>query len=265
MRVVKVCKGGCGSKKAVWIDGGIHAREWVSPATVTWMLEELVQNNDAHPELTEDLDWYILPCHNPDGYAYSRSSDRMWRKTRSVHNSLFGCKGVDANRNWGFHWNEGGSSNNKCTDTYHGPEAFSEPENVNVKNFIETVKDSLIFYNTIHSYSQLVLLPWSYTSTVPDDYDSMYAVAMKGSEALTSVMARLMRLDVSHAFCMWPVEDLLTGLKVWLALTLPLPWSSEIQVVMASYFLLTKSFQQLKKSGHSMSPSSKNSQQNKVV
>ena len=26
MRVVKVCKGGCGSKKAVWIDGGIHAR-----------------------------------------------------------------------------------------------------------------------------------------------------------------------------------------------------------------------------------------------
>ena len=26
MRVVKVCKGGCGNKKAVWIDGGIHAR-----------------------------------------------------------------------------------------------------------------------------------------------------------------------------------------------------------------------------------------------
>ena len=26
MRVVKVCKHGCGKKKAVWIDGGIHAR-----------------------------------------------------------------------------------------------------------------------------------------------------------------------------------------------------------------------------------------------
>merc|ERR1711973_742352 len=46
MRVVKVCKGGCGNKKAVWIDGGIHAREWISPATVTWMLRELVENND---------------------------------------------------------------------------------------------------------------------------------------------------------------------------------------------------------------------------
>ncbi len=35
-------------------------------------------------------------------------------------------QGVDANRNWGFHWNEGGSDNDKCSDTYHGPAAFSE-------------------------------------------------------------------------------------------------------------------------------------------
>merc|ERR1711971_993059 len=33
MRVAKICRGECGSKPAVWIDGGIHAREWVSPAT----------------------------------------------------------------------------------------------------------------------------------------------------------------------------------------------------------------------------------------
>ena len=26
MRVAKVCKGECGSKPAVWLDGGIHAR-----------------------------------------------------------------------------------------------------------------------------------------------------------------------------------------------------------------------------------------------
>ena len=26
IRVARVCKGGCGNKKAVWIDGGIHAR-----------------------------------------------------------------------------------------------------------------------------------------------------------------------------------------------------------------------------------------------
>ena len=33
MKVIKVCKGGCGKKPAMWIDGGMHAREWITPAT----------------------------------------------------------------------------------------------------------------------------------------------------------------------------------------------------------------------------------------
>jgi len=187
MRVVKVCRGGCGDKKAVWIDGGIHAREWVSPATVTWMLMELVENDAAHADLTEGLDWYFVASANPDGYAFSRDHNRMWRKTRSDNGGILHCKGVDANRNWGFHWNEGGSSNDKCSDTYHGPSAFSEVENVAVSNFLLTVKDNLIFYNSIHSYSQLILLPWGFQQTPPDDYEEMLALALKGGDALTAV------------------------------------------------------------------------------
>merc|ERR1712004_569898 len=61
MIVMKVCKGGCGNKPAMWIDSGIHAREWISPATGTWMLNEVVENDARHPELTESLDWYFLP------------------------------------------------------------------------------------------------------------------------------------------------------------------------------------------------------------
>ena len=57
MIIAKVCKGGCGDKPAMWIDGGIHAREWISPATVTWMLKELVENDAAHADLLENLDW----------------------------------------------------------------------------------------------------------------------------------------------------------------------------------------------------------------
>ena len=62
---------------------------------------------------------------NPDGYEYSRDhvscfhekknsfdfykliffflKDRYWRKNRAI-NSGSSCKGVDMNRNWGFHW-----------------------------------------------------------------------------------------------------------------------------------------------------------------
>ena len=57
MRVAKVCRGGCKNKPSIWIDGGIHAREWISIATVTWMLMELVENDATHPDLTQNMDW----------------------------------------------------------------------------------------------------------------------------------------------------------------------------------------------------------------
>ena len=44
-----------------------------------------------------------------------------------------------------------------------------------------------IFYNSIHSYSQLVLLPWGYTNTLPDDYQELLALAQKGADALQAV------------------------------------------------------------------------------
>ena len=44
-----------------------------------------------------------------------------------------------------------------------------------------------MFYNSIHSYSQLILIPWGYTETPPPNYAYMEAIALKGSEALTAV------------------------------------------------------------------------------
>ena len=40
----------------------------------------------------ETLSRYFLPSHNPDGYAYTRDNNRMWRKTRSDNGGIFGCK-----------------------------------------------------------------------------------------------------------------------------------------------------------------------------
>ena len=35
---------------------------------------------------------------------YNCFQDRLWRKNRGDHGSIFLCKGVDLNRNWGFHF-----------------------------------------------------------------------------------------------------------------------------------------------------------------
>ena len=104
MRVLQILKAESGAPN-VWIEAGIHAREWISPAMATYIIDSLL-NNDVD-EFTNKLNFHIIVNANPDGYEYSRTNDRMWRKTRSNHGSNCPFDGVDGNRNWGFHW--GGS------------------------------------------------------------------------------------------------------------------------------------------------------------
>lgn len=56
------------------------------------------------PQYVDNFNIYMLPSANPDGYMYSRTDDRYWRKSRSDTGSSAGCKGVDLNRNWPYHW-----------------------------------------------------------------------------------------------------------------------------------------------------------------
>lgn len=88
---------------AVFIEANIHAREWVTSATATWLLNELLTSTDPTiVELAENIDWFVVPVLNVDGYAYSHEVNRFWRKTRQPH-SLF-CTGADPNRNFDKFW-----------------------------------------------------------------------------------------------------------------------------------------------------------------
>ena len=97
-RPLHVMRLGSGSKNkpAVFIDGGIHAREWVSPAAVTYVIHRMLEGGSEFADELQTYNIYVLPLANPDGYEYSRNHDRMWRKTRSPNTG--GCFGTDANR-----------------------------------------------------------------------------------------------------------------------------------------------------------------------
>ncbi len=61
----------------------IHAREWIAPSSNIYMIDTLVQNRDPSDDAyVTGIDWYFLPVVNPDGYEYSWTDDRNWRKTR---------------------------------------------------------------------------------------------------------------------------------------------------------------------------------------
>jgi len=187
MKVLAITKAGPGAPN-VWLEAGIHAREWIAPAVATYIVRELVEDYEEHPEYLDKLNWYFIPSANPDGYAYSHEHDRMWRKTRSDTGSVFGCKGVDPNRNWGYHFAESGVSNNKCSDIYPGPKAFSEVETLNIKNFVETLNPTPILGHCFHSYSQLWLWPYGYAyNTYPENKKEIQQLAIDASDALFKV------------------------------------------------------------------------------
>merc|ERR1712033_45466 len=187
MKVLAIEKAGAGAPN-IWLEAGIHAREWIAPAVSTFIVRELVEDYSEHPDYLDKINWYFIPSANPDGYAYSWEHDRLWRKTRSDHGSILGCKGVDPNRNWGFHFGESGVSHNKCLETYCGPNAFSEPETQNIRDFVQTLDPVPLLGHCFHSYSQLWLWPYGYGyNAYPENKEEVQQLAIDASDALYQV------------------------------------------------------------------------------
>ncbi|XP_053554616.1 carboxypeptidase O [Bombina bombina] len=173
-------------KKIIWMDCGIHAREWIAPAFCQWFVKEIVQNYQKDQQMKKilrNIDLYILPVLNIDGYIYSWTSDRLWRKSRSQHENGT-CYGVDLNRNFDAKWCDVGSSKNCSANSFCGNSPASEPETRAVVNFMESRKSDIICYLTIHSYSQFILTAYGYTTELPKSYNETFKVAKMAASAL---------------------------------------------------------------------------------
>jgi len=189
IHVVKFSSGGP-PKKSILIDSNIHAREWIAGATGTWIINELLTNTDNYSDILSQVDIYVIPMLNADGYEFSRTNDRMWRKTRKP-NPGSNCVGCDPNRNFAFHWGGESTSPDPCSDIFRGANAFSEPETRALRDFVnatEAAGTRFVAYMTLHSYANMWLLPWGYTSGVyPPDYPEQLSLGQAAIAALQAV------------------------------------------------------------------------------
>jgi len=135
----------------------LHAREWIAGMSGVYAVEQACQKASKDASWLSGVEVVIVPMSNPDGFLFSESNDRFWRKNRKV-NSGTSCMGVDLNRNWEPEW--GGASGSKCSNTYYGPSAYSEPETQAIKDLLDEAPNSI--HLDVHAYAEMILAPWSY-------------------------------------------------------------------------------------------------------
>lgn len=151
---------------AILFTGAHHAREHLSTEVPLKLGRMLVTSYGTNPEVTrliENRQIYIVPMVNPDGAMWDIVGQRykLWRKNRRGTGKTI--HGVDLNRNYGFHWNTGGSSGDPGSEVYHGPSPFSEPETIAIKSFVESIPNLRILL-TFHTFSELILYPWGHSN-----------------------------------------------------------------------------------------------------
>lgn len=183
---LKFSSGGS-NKPAVFFNGCQHAREWVTVMASTYLADQLAQNyqNDFFTQTLLNLvDVYIIPIVNPDGYVYTHTTDRYWRKNRQLNGSS--CVGTDLNRNWDADWNGGEStSTSTCSDIYVGSFPFSATEASVLKSYMESIPN-LIGHLDIHSYSALVLGPWGYSNNQSPDHTEIVNLGNAMNDAISN-------------------------------------------------------------------------------
>ncbi|KAH0521651.1 Carboxypeptidase A6 [Microtus ochrogaster] len=143
------------------------------------------KTDPAMRKMLNHLYFYIMPVFNVDGYHFSWTHDRFWRKTRS-RNSKFRCRGVDANRNWKVKWCDEGASAHPCDDTYCGPFPESEPEVKAVADFLRKHRKRIRAYLSFHAYAQMLLYPYSYKHATIPNVSCVGFAAHKAVKALRS-------------------------------------------------------------------------------
>jgi murein tripeptide amidase MpaA len=185
MRISKDINEQEGKKKSVLITGLHHAREWATGEAALNIAEKLLESNDNElNKYLNDLDIYILPVVNPDGYEYSLKQDRWWRKNRTKFEKGIG---VDLNRNYftpkdstlyrqpndkpDSTWDDYGASDSVYSDTYRGPYGNSEAEIKAITKLVNSKQIDTVI--DIHSYSNQILYPWGHT-TEPTQWDTIY-------------------------------------------------------------------------------------------
>ncbi len=196
---IQLGTGAPGTRDAVVLTGGVHAREWGGCDILVYLAADLLDAYQSNSGLTyghmtftaheirtllDTVHIVIFPMVNPDGRHHSQTQYYMWRKNRQPSACPHAWHdGVDINRNFDFLFDFAAAfdpnsdvsvTDVQCghdTDVYQGAGAFSEPESTNVQWLLDQYTQTR-WYVDVHSYGKTIMYSWG------DDVNQSGAPAM---------------------------------------------------------------------------------------
>jgi carboxypeptidase T len=187
-----------GPKPRLFVMASVHAREYAPAELTTRFAEHLVHYYNVDPDVTWLIDhheMHLMLQANPDGRKQAEAG-LQWRKNvnEDYCSLLPNSRGADLNRNFEFQWGCcGGSSGDQCNVTYRGPSSASEPETQAIQNYVRSQfpdqradgldqpapPDATGIFLDLHSYSELVLWPWGFTTSPAPNATALQTLGRK--------------------------------------------------------------------------------------
>ncbi|MET0765921.1 MAG: M14 family zinc carboxypeptidase [Blastococcus sp.] len=181
-----------GSRPSVLYASAQHAREWITPEMTRRLMHYVIDGYGADPQIRALLggtELWFVPVANPDGYDYTFSTERLWRKTLRDNDGdgvITAADGVDPNRNFPTRWgyDDEGSSSSPDSETYRGTAPASEPETQALDGLMARI--GFEFLVNYHSAAELLLYGTGWQVATPTPDDVIYE-AMAGDDANPAV------------------------------------------------------------------------------
>uniref|UniRef100_T1GN38 Peptidase M14 domain-containing protein n=1 Tax=Megaselia scalaris TaxID=36166 RepID=T1GN38_MEGSC len=169
LKTISITNGdGKKNKPIIFIDAGMHAREWLSPAVGLYVIKQLIEKFSENKQLLETHDWIVMPL--------------ITLMAMNSHDPIIEIA-----------W----TSTDECSITYKGPKPFSEPETAVLRDVLKSYKGRISFYLTLHSNGQCLLYPWGYDVIDAPNKDELEDVAQAGSKAIFNLTGRKYRVGNS--------------------------------------------------------------------
>ena len=141
------------ARPEIWLQGGLHACEWIGPVVVLRLLDELIRNVGLRARAT----WYLLPVVDAESYRRTWAGERFLRTTEN---------GENPNLNFPYCWGAAprllGYLLGRKLRGWMGP----RPASVRcVQSLVSELKrlTNLQLFLDFHGFGRLWLYPWCHS------------------------------------------------------------------------------------------------------